>query len=220
MLEASTLKFLEQLKKNNNKNWFEKHRPVFEASKENFSSVVEAIIASVAKFDEPIGLLKPKDCTFRINRDVRFSKDKTPYKRSMSAYFSKGGKKAMVAGYYFHMEPGQNFAAGGFYTPMPPELAKIRQEIDYNFDEWQKIIHHKTFRKQFPEGVYSSGTLVRAPKGYEEDTPAIAFLKMKDFIVKHPFSDAEVLGKTIVKDIAGVFEAMKPMIDFLNRAVE
>jgi uncharacterized protein (TIGR02453 family) len=220
MLQSSTLKFLTDLKRNNNKVWFEAHRDLYENAREDFIAMVESIIKATAKFDEPIGLLKPKECIFRINRDVRFSADKRPYKGNLAAAFSKGGKKAIIAGYYFHCEPGQSFVAGGFYNPMPQELSKIRQEIDYGFDELKKIISAKTFKDQFAKGIEGTGTLVRPPKGYDENNPAIPFLKMKGLIVKRSFADAELQDKTAVKKIASAFEAMKPLIDFLNRAVE
>ena len=208
------------LKKNNNKVWFEENRAKYEASKTDFLLLVESIITATGKFDTEIGVLKPKDCTFRINRDVRFSQDKSPYKNNMAASFSNGGKKALIAGYYFHFEPGRNFSAGGFYAPQPPELAKLRQEIDYNFDEWTRIMNNNKFKTQFKDGIQGTDRLVRPPKGYFEDNPAISYLKMKGFIVTHPFTDAELQDKKAVKAIANSFEAMKPMIDFLNRAVE
>ncbi|MEP7110399.1 MAG: DUF2461 domain-containing protein [Ferruginibacter sp.] len=220
MLQLTTINFLKDLQRNNNKAWFEENRKIYEAAKEDLQSMVADLIPAIAIFDEPIGSLAVKDCTFRINRDVRFSKDKSPYKNNMAAYFSRGGKKASVAGYYFHCEPGKSYAAGGFYSPMPKELAKIRQEIDYSFNEWKTIITNKTFKKYFPEGVYGIALLVRPPKGYDENNPAIEYLKMKHFIVSKPFSDAELQSKKLVKDVAKVFETMKPMIDFLNRAVE
>jgi len=220
MIQLTTIKFLKDLEKNNNRPWFELNRNKYEAAKTDLQNMVEDLIPAIAKFDEPIGNLAVKECTFRINRDVRFSKNKSPYKTNMAAYFSKGGKKASVAGYYFHCEPGKSYAAGGFYTPMPPELAKIRQEIDYSFDEWKKILHNKSFKKYFPGGVDGIESLVRPPKGYEENNPAINYLKMKHFIVSAPFSDDALQSKTLVKDIAKVFETINPMIDFLNRAVE
>jgi uncharacterized protein (TIGR02453 family) len=220
MLQLTTIQFLQDLQKNNNKPWFEKNRNIYESAKTDLQNMVAALIPAIAKFDEPIGNLAVKDCTFRINRDVRFSKNKSPYKTNMAAYFSRGGKKASVAGYYFHCEPGKSYAAGGFYSPMPPELAKIRQEIDYNFDEWKKVIGNKSFKKYFPEGVDGLELLVRPPKGYDENNPAIKYLKMKHFIVSKPFSDVELQSKTLVKDVAKVFETMKPMIDFLNNSVE
>ena len=220
MLKSSTLKFLKDLKKNNNKPWFDQNRPAFDGAKSDFVSLVEEIIVAVARFDESIGELKAKDCTFRINRDVRFSKNKTPYKTNMAASFSKGGKKAMVAGYYFHCEPGQSFTGGGFYSPGPAELSKIRQEIDYNFDEWIAILNEKKFKTLFNQGVETRDSLIRAPKGYDENNPAIVFLKMREFIVTRPFDDQAITGKNLVKEIARSFEAMKPMIGFLNRAIE
>ena len=102
--------------------------------------------------------------------------------------------------------------------PMAPDLAKIRQEIDYNFDEWKKIINNKTFKKYFPKGIEGIESLVRPPKGYDENNPAIEFLKMKGFIVSTAFSDNDLLQKNAVKEIVKTFEAMKPLIDFLNRA--
>ncbi len=220
MLQATTIGFLKDLEKNNNKQWFEQNRKKYEAAKADLLGMVGNLIPLIEKFDEPIGRLAAKDCTFRINRDVRFSKNKSPYKNNMAAYFSRGGKKASVAGYYFHCEPGKSYAAGGFYSPMPPELAKIRQEIDYGFDEWKKITGSKAFIKYFPEGIDGIESLVRPPKGYEETNPAIRFLKMKHFIVSKPISDAELQSKTLEKDLSKIFETMKPMIDFLNRAIE
>jgi uncharacterized protein (TIGR02453 family) len=193
---------------------------VYENAKADLQSMVGQLIPAIASFDEPIGALQVKECTFRINRDVRFSKNKSPYKNNMAAYFSRGGKKASVAGYYFHCEPGKSYAAGGFYSPMPAELAKIRQEIDYNFDEWKKIMDNKTFKKNFPNGVDGIESLQRPPKGYDEANPAIHYLKMKHFIVSKPITDAELQSKTLVKDVAKIFQTMKPMLDFLNLAVE
>lgn len=220
MLQSTTIRFLKDLQNNNNKPWFDAHRPVYENAKADLQAMVGQLIPAIAAFDEPIGTLQVKDCTFRINRDVRFSKNKSPYKNNMAAYFSHGGKKASVAGYYFHCEPGKSYAAGGFYSPMPAELTKIRQEIDYNITEWKKIIDSKKFKKYFLKGVDGIESLVRPPKGYDENNPAIHYLKMKHFIVSKPFTDAELQSKTLVKDVAKVFETMKPMIDFLNLAVE
>ena len=218
MLQNTTLQFLTNLQKNNNKPWFDANKKVYESAKADMVQLTQQIIDVVAVFDAPIGELQPKNCMFRINRDVRFSKNKEPYKTNMGASFNAGGKKINNAGYYFHCEPGQCFAAGGFYMPMPIELSKIRQEIDYNFNEWQAIITSKNFKKYFPNGVEGIGSLVRPPKGYDENNVAIQYLKMKGFIVSKPFTDAEIINKNVVKEIAKTFEAMKPMIDFLNTA--
>jgi len=220
MLQSNTIQFLTALKKNNNKPWFDSNRKNYETTKADFSSLVEKLLHATAVFDEPIGILTAKECMFRINRDVRFSKDKSPYKTNMGASLSYGGKKASVAGYYFHCEPGQSFAAGGFYMPPAPELAKIRQEIDYNIDEWKKIVENKSFKKHFATGLDTSDMLIRPPKGYDENNPAISYLKMKSFTVAQPISDELLTNKKMVAEIAASFAAMKPMLDFLNRAVE
>ena len=220
MLQASSIQFLKELENNNNKPWFDENRSEYEATKAGLEKLVSSLIPAIAAFDEPIGTLQVKDCTFRINRDVRFSKNKSPYKNNMGASFSRGGKKADVAGYYFHFQPGKSFAGGGFYLPPPAQLAKIRQELDYGFAEWKTLLNNKTFKKYFPDGVDGMDTLIRPPKGYDENNPAIHYLKMKSLFVSKPFTDAELQSKALVKDIAKTFEAMKPMIDFLNRAVE
>ena len=220
MLQSSTLKFLKELKKNNNKPWFDEHRKQYELVKTDFYSFVDALITGISKFDPPIGNLKAKDCAFRINRDVRFSKDKSPYKNNIAGYFNRNGKKGNGAGYYLHIEPGKSFAAGGLWMPDANDLAKIRQEIDYSFDKWKKIVTHKTFKKYFTKGVEGTETLSRPPKGYDENNPAIAFLKMKGFIVSHPFDDAALQNKPAVTAIVKNFEAMKPMVDFLNAGIE
>lgn len=219
MLQSSSLKFLKDLKKNNNKPWFESHRNQFESTKTDFLSMVELVIKAISTFDKPIGRLEAKNCTFRINRDVRFSKNKAPYKNNMAAYFNKDGKKGLGSGYYLHIEPGKSFVAGGIWMPEPAILAGIRQEIDYSFDDWKKIVENKTFKTIFPEGI-TGDALTRPPKGYEETNPAIEYIKRKSFIVTRSFTDTDVQGKNFVNEVAKTFKAMKPLIDFLNIVVE
>jgi uncharacterized protein (TIGR02453 family) len=220
MLQAATLQFLRGLKRNNNKPWFEKNKAAYLNAKEDIENFVQQLIDGIGKTDTGIAPLKPKDCVFRIYRDVRFSKDKTPYKTNMGASFNRGGKKSPSAGYYFHCEPGgKSFAGGGMW--MPTELGKIRQEIDYNFAEWKKITDNKNFRKLFPTGVEGAGDdLSRPPKGYDDQNPAIGFLKMKSYIVTRPFTDAEIQSKSLLKEVLKTFETMKDLIAFLNRSVE
>jgi uncharacterized protein (TIGR02453 family) len=219
MIQATTIKFLKDLKKNNNRAWFEEHRRQYENVKADFLLLVEQLITAIATFDKPIGNQEAKNCTFRINRDVRFSKNKDPYKSNIAAYFNKDGKKGIGAGYYLHIEPGRSFAAGGIWMPEPAVLAGIRQEIDYSFKEWKNIISDKSFKKNFAEGIQGD-SLTRPPKGYDENNPAIEFIKKKSFIVSRSFTDAEVQSKSFVKDVAGTFKTMKPMIGFLNLSTE
>lgn len=220
MLQVSTLKFLKDLKKNNNKPWFEKNKSVYLDAKEDMDHFLEQVIEGFGKIDAEIATLHPKDCTYRIYRDVRFSKDKTPYKTHMGAYLNKGGKKAPTAGYYVHLEPGRNMAGGGLWMPQAPELNKVRQEIDYNFHEWAKILGDRGFRKVFADGLDKEEMLSRPPKGYDEENPAIEYLKLKSFVVTRTFTDAEVQAKTFLKEIIKTFASMKEFIYFLNRALE
>ena len=220
MIQQATLKFLKNIKKNNNRPWFEGHRPQYELAKADILSFVNGLIKQMSAFDPPIGALTGKECIFRINRDVRFSKDKSPYKNHLSAYFNKGGKKSNGGGYYIHIQPGNSFAAGGIWSPLPADLAKIRQEIDYSFTDWKKLTGSKAFTKQFPKGVITEASLTRPPKGYDESNPAIDFIKMKNFFVLSPFTDAAVQSKSFTKDVAATFKTLKPMIDFLNTAIE
>lgn len=220
MIQPSTLKFLKELDKNNNKPWFEEHRKNYEAAKTDFQQFAGSLIKGIATFDKPIGELVAKNCCFRINRDVRFSKNKNPYKNNMGGYFNKDGKNGLGAGYYFHLQPGGSFAAGGIWMPEPAVLVKIRQEIDYNFAEWENLIKSSAFKKNFQQGLVSTESLVRPPKGYEINNPAIHYIKMKSFIVSKKFTDKEILEKGMVNNVIKTFSAMKPMIEFLNRALD
>jgi uncharacterized protein (TIGR02453 family) len=137
----------------------------------------------------------------------------------MGASFSKGGKKIQCAGYYFHLEPGASFIGGGFWMPMAPELNKIRQEIDYNAEAFNKIINKKKFKASFGS-LSESEKLTRPPKGYEADNPAIELLKLKSFVVMTAVKDSELTGKALANKVVDHFESMMPLIDFLNRAID
>ncbi len=219
MLNQDTLKFLSGLKRNNNKFWFDAHRNQYDSARKDLLDQVDTLIKRIATFDAPVGNLAPKDCIFRINRDVRFSKDKQPYKTNMAAYFNKGGKKSNGAGYYLHIEPGNSFAAGGIWMPEPAVLAAIRQEIDYSYSDWKKLIEGKIFRKMFPDGL-TGDTLSRPPRGYDELNPAIGYIKMKNFIVSRPLPDTLLFSKKCTAEITEIFRALNPLIDFLNVAVD
>lgn len=220
MLSTIVLKFLKNLKQNNNKPWMDLHRNEYEKAKADFHLFVDEMINNIAKFDTSIGMLKSKECSFRINRDIRFSKDKRPYKNNMAAYFNREGKKGRGAGYYIHIEPGKSFVAAGIWMPEAKDLAAIRQEIDYNFEEWEKILNAASFKNQFKEGIDNSDTLVRPPKGYTDDNPAITYLKFKSFIFRKSFSDKEVLDKSFPKAVSKTFQTVKPVIEFINRSLD
>lgn len=219
MIQQSTIQFLKALAKHNNRDWFLANKAKYDLAKADYLLFVEAVLNGIQKTDNTLAELTPKQCVFRINRDVRFSKNKDPYKTNFGASFSKGGKKIQCAGYYFHLEPGASFIGGGLWMPMAPELKKVRQEIDYCFKEFSSVIKQKKFQSNFNE-LDSSNKLVRPPKDYEIDNPAIEYLKLKSFIVSLPITDAELLDKDLVKKVLTTFQAMTPFISFLNRAIE
>ena len=218
MIQKSTLEFLAALRKNNNKEWFETNRKKYEAAKEDVKQVTEKLIKALGEQDEELGHLLAKDCTFRINRDIRFSKNKAPYKTNISCIFSKGGKKSENSGFYVHIEPDEAFVGAGYWAPEAKKLASVRQEIDYNFGDWKKIISSKKFKSTFENDLSKEDILQRPPKGYDVENPAIEFLKLKSFIVRTKITDAQLIDKNFVKTIVNIFAAVKPLLDFLDEA--
>lgn len=222
MLKPSTLQFLKSLSKNNNKPWFDAHRDQYTEAKSDFESFVVILIKKTAQFDNDIKGLEPKGCMFRINRDIRFSKNKTPYKTNLAASLDRGGKKSIYAGYYFHAEPGnKSFVAGGIWMPMAPELKKIRQEIDYGFDEFKRIVNNKAFISEYKELESTADVkLNNLPRGYDKENPAAEYLKFKSLIASRPLSDEEVTSDKLTGKTIKAFKAIMPLIKFINKALE
>ena len=222
MLQISTLQFLKQLAKNNTKEWFDANRKKYDAAKADHMQSVQKIIDEFCKTDTTLSSLTAKDCLFRINRDIRFSKDKSPYKINFGAYINANGKKSMNAGYYLHIQPGGSFVGGGMYQPDADALKKIRQEIDYNFDAFKNIINNKKFKAVYTKGISkdSDVSLSRPPKGYDENNPAIEFIKLKSVVAISSLTDAQVTDKKFVSTVVKAFEALHPLIVFLNNALE
>ena len=222
MIHSSTVSFLKELKRNNNKTWFDNHKAKFLSAKNDFENFVQEIIKVISAFDNDIKDLQAKNCTFRINRDIRFSKDKTPYKTNMGASFNRGGKKSIFGGYYFHLEPGgKSFVGGGLWMPDPIAFNKLRQEIDYCFPEFQKIISNPSFKKQYNNLEMNEGQmLVNVPKGYDKENPAASFLKLKSFVATKNISDTLLTNSGLLKETAKAFEALMPLVKFMNRSLE
>lgn len=220
MLQGPTLKFLKDLSKNNHKPWFDEHRTTYEKAKSDFSSLINALLEKLSGEDDTLTGLTAKSCMFRINRDVRFSRNKEPYKTNFGASMNRGGKKSVFAGYYFHLEPGASFIGGGCWMPAPPELGKIRQEIDYNFGDFQKIIGSPAFKKHYGS-LQQDGDLKlqRVPKGYESDNPAAEYLKLKSFIAMKPVTDKDLLSPDLLNNALNAYKALKPLIQFLNQGL-
>jgi uncharacterized protein (TIGR02453 family) len=221
MLEPQTLKFLTALKKNNNKPWFDSHRAAYEVAKIDFANFVQLVINDLQRTDPAIAGLMSKDCLFRINRDIRFSNDKTPYKSNMGASIKRGGRKSPFAGYYFHLEPGASFIGGGLWMPEAKALKALRQEVDYNWEEFTLILQNKEFKKTYSD-LYKGAdqSLSTAPKGYEKDNPAMPYLKLKSFIAETSIADDELTKATLHKKTVSAFKALMPLLNFINRTVE
>ncbi|RYY96482.1 MAG: DUF2461 domain-containing protein [Chitinophagaceae bacterium] len=222
MLEPQTLRFLTSLKKNNEKAWFDAHRTAYEAARIDFSNFLQLLIDALGKHDLSVAGLTARDCLFRINRDIRFSNDKTPYKSNFGASIKRGGRKSPFAGYYFHLEPGGNsFVGGGLWLPDAPKLKGMRQEIDYNWEEFRGILQHKPFKKTFTD-LYQGNDqrLSTMPKGYDKDNPAAGYLKLKSFIAETRIADEDLTKATLHKKTLEAFLALKPLLDFINRGIE
>lgn len=213
-----TLKFLKQLSSNNNRDWFHEHKLDYELAKTEFTSLVEEIISICSMFDPMLSGITAKDCMFRINKDIRFSKDKSPYKLHFSASINPEGKKSMIPGYYIHIEPGKSFLACGTYMPEANFLSAIRQEIDYHADEFKLIINQKKF-KTFFGSLSDEDKLKTAPKGYDKKHPEIDLLQHKHYIVIHELKDIELSKEKLSKEISKVFKEALPLNMFLRRCI-
>jgi len=222
MINKNTLKFLKDLKANNSKEWLDDNRKLYEDAKNDILTLTSELITSISDLDKTISnaYLDPKKCITRLNRDLRFAKDKTPYKTDYYIVLNKNGKNSSLAFYYLHIEADNCFVGGGVYNPQPDQLKKIRKEIDYAFDEWTAIINDKTFKKTFPSGINNSGVLSRTPKKFDESNKASEFLRMKGFYTKEKLTDKEIISIDTFDKINSYFKTTKPLVDFLNRAIE
>lgn len=212
-----SLSFIRDLRKNNHKEWFHANRPRYYKAREEFLAFVEIMVSEIGVFDTDLGPVIPKKTLFRINRDIRFSKDKSPYKTNFGAFIIKGGKNSGNAGYYFHLEPGGTFIGGGIYHPMPDILKAVRSEIYGNPEEFRDIIKEKTFYDYF--GDMFDDRLKTAPKGYPKDFEYIDLLKYKSYIVSRPFDEKLVCGDGLLEETLKAFRLMYPMIRFINFAL-
>jgi uncharacterized protein (TIGR02453 family) len=222
MISKSTLNFLEDLKLKNSKEWLDQNRQGYEEAKNDILSLAADLVASLSEIDTTISnaYLDPKKCITRLNRDLRFSKDKTPYKTEYYIVLNKFGKNSPAAFYFLHIEPDNCFVGGGVYNPQPEQLKKIRKEIDYSFGEWTSLISDTTFKNTFPGGIHNSGVLSKTPKEFGDENPAAEFLKMKGFYTMEKLTDLEIVSNDSLMKINSCFKNSKPLVDFLNRAIE
>jgi uncharacterized protein (TIGR02453 family) len=214
---APTLKFLKRLASNNNTAWFHAHRAEYEAARAAFELLVEEVILRFNRYED-LGGIQPRDCIYRINRDVRFSPDKSPYKRNMAAVISRGGRKSERAAYYMHIQPGDSFVGGGIWMPDAERLLRIRRAIATDAQPLRRILRNPTFQKNF-KGLDTQQMLKTAPKGFPADHPALELLKLKHFTTGRRATDKEVLAPNFPAEVVRIFRAMKPLNDWLNEAL-
>ncbi|MEZ0484220.1 DUF2461 domain-containing protein [Fibrella aquatica] len=214
VLTAPTLTFLTDLVQNNHREWFHLHRPRYDAAKAEVEAFTARLIEGVSAF-HPLPNTNPKDCIFRINRDIRFSKDKAPYKSNFAVALGPGGRHSGQIDYYLHIQPGnETFLGAGMWQATPAQLAAFRQEIDYNAESLKSIIDAPAFRAYFPE--ISGESTKTAPKGYTADHPEIDLLKRKQLFFMHRYTDKEVLKASFADEVIRGCQVIKPYCDFLN----
>jgi uncharacterized protein (TIGR02453 family) len=219
MVSKEMLDFLRDLSANNNKDWFHANKSRYQPVRKEFERYIAQLIAGIAAFDDSVKNLQPKDCIFRINRDIRFTHDKSPYKTNFGAFIAPGGRRAGYAGYYFHVEPDNSFVAGGIYRPSGNSLKAIRTEIYENTGTFKEIIYDPDFTEQFGS-IVTDEKLKTAPKGFPKDFEDIDLLNYKDYTVFKPLSDDLLTSEQLTDVVMEAFETVFPLNQFLNEAID
>ncbi len=211
--------YLSLLSMNNNRDWYHANKEDYKKANTEFENLLQALILEIGKFDNSILHNNPKDLTFKIVRDTRFSHDKSPYNPAFRAHISSEGKLPVPVGYYLMIKPNnQSFLGGGLFTDMFKDATTmIRNHIAQNGEEWEKIIHEPKFKKYF---TVKGTALKNVPAGYEKEHPQAEYLKYKSWYLKYPLEDKELNNaKTFLSKAVEIFRIMKPFNDFLNKAL-
>ena len=216
MITNITLAFLKAVKENNNLEWMNKNRDLYHMERDNFFDFAKKLIEKTCILDKNIWKLEVKDATFRFNKDIRFTKDKSPYKWNFWVIIREEGKHGVGAGYYVHIEPGECFIWGGLYMPPAPTLQRVRNYIAKHYKQLEKIISTSAFKKTF--GSLQWDELQKVPRWFDKNHKAGEFLKMKSFYIGHNLSDKQVLQENFIDYCISVFKVLKPLNDFLNEA--
>ena len=206
--------FLNELKRNNSKPWFDAHRHDYEESRRNVEAFVSSFIEALRPIDD-VGPLSAREVLMRINRDVRFSRDKSPYRTNVGAEIAPGGRRGGRFGYFIHLEPGGgSLLGGGMYMPLPEQLAKFRQAIAEDAEPFKRIVQRRGFVKQF--GAIEGERLATAPQGYQRTHPEIDLLRLRQVLAARHFPDAEVLAPDFLQRTVEAAKELKPFNDWLN----
>lgn len=220
MLSKETLLFLEDLKANNNRDWFLANKKRYESYKEDYHQLIRDLLEIMKPQDASLAMLEVKNCTFRVNRDIRFSKDKSPYKTHMGIWLRSGSLHSEAPGYYVHIEKDASFVGGGLYCPMPEQIQKIRKEISFFYEDLQAIVNDDSFKSTYGNlNREENSTLKNPPKGYEKDNPAIEYLKLKSYTATQKINNSDLTKSDFPHVISQKLLALKPFNEFINRAL-
>ena len=212
-----SISFLTKISKNNNTEWMHAHKSEYVGAKEEFEFLVQELIVRISSWDKRLPHLEPKSCIFRLNRDVRFSDNKKPYKDNFGAYFAYGGKKGNLPGYYLHLSPKEIFVAGGIWMPEASDLIKIRRYISRNGKELEKILNSKAIKGNFGE-LNTDYVLKRPPKGFSDD-PFVELLKFKSFTLSKSLNKKDALAPGFGKLVDKNFKLLQPFNEFMAKAI-
>jgi uncharacterized protein (TIGR02453 family) len=221
MLSLSILEFFRELRLNNHKEWFDQNRKRYEAVKKDYHHLVSRLLEEMQKHDPHLSHLQIKDCTFRINRDIRFSRDKSPYKTHLSVIITPYGKKMDYAGYYVHIDEEQgSFAGGGLYMPPSEMLKKVRTEIAHFFEDLEEIISAEDFKETYGDLDRSDDImLIRPPKGFNETGKVLEYLRLKSFTATREIPLDMLSSPEAIHHVVEVLRRLRPFNEFLNRAL-
>ena len=211
-IHKSTFNFLSSLKDNNNREWFEEHKDEYKKAHKNAIAFANALVTEMKKVDY-IDTVSGKKTLFRIYRDMRFTKDKTPYKTSFSGSLRRA-TSTLRGGYYFHLEPGNSYVGGGFYGPNSDDLLRIRESIAHDAQPLRSILNDADFKETF--GKLQGDQLKTSPRGFSIDHPDIDLLRYKQFYVKHAFSDEKVLDEDFIFEVVKTFLALRPYFNYMS----
>jgi uncharacterized protein (TIGR02453 family) len=212
VISTQTLQFLKKLAANNNREWFQKNKHLYDAAHANVLELITALLDEMHRHDK-ISTDNARKAMYRIYADVRFHKNRPPYTARFAAHFGRE-KPFLRGGYNLVIKPGASYVSCGFYGPNADDLKRIRQDIDYNYADWKKILNAKKFKTHF--GPMLGETLKTAPQGYPKDHPGIALLRHKQFYFRHSFSDKEVLAPDFLKKVNESFKTIRPWFDYMS----
>ena len=221
MITKETQQFLADLIANNNTEWMHANKKRYEEFKKSYHNYIATILAEMKPLDKLLEPLEIKNCTFRINRDIRFSKDKSPYKTNIGVWLSQNKNRKNSPGYYIHFEKGNSFVAGGVWCPEVNELKQIRKEIEFFHEDLETILNNSDFKKEYNSlSVDDTNKLKKAPKDFDSNHLAVELLKFKSFTASQKLDDKLFSDKDFAKKIAKKMIVLKSLNDFLNRAIE